>query len=147
VMGRGAMAPAFAGFRHARYRFLGFVPEPEKVRAVYDGNHVLLAPGPHETFGLGVLEGMARGLVVVGPDAGGTGELLLEAGSPFRFPAGDAEAFRKAVLETLRCDWRAESDRSRSLALRYGSWDEAIGRMIAHYSSRLAERKPVPEAA
>jgi alpha-1,6-mannosyltransferase len=147
VMGRGAMTQAFAEFRHARYRFLGFVPEPEKVRAAYDGHHVLLAPGPHETFGLGVLEGMARGLVVVGPDAGGTGELLLEAGSPFRFPAGDAEAFRKSVLETLRCDWRAESARSRSLALRYGSWDAAIGRMIAAYSSRLGERKPVREAA
>jgi alpha-1,6-mannosyltransferase len=137
VMGRGAMAPAFAEFRHARYRFLGFVPEPEKVRAAYDENHILLAPGPHETFGLGVLEGMARGLVVVGPDAGGTGELLREAASPFLFPAGDGEAFRKAVLQALRCDWRAEMARSRSLALRYGTWDDAIGRMLGCYAARI----------
>jgi alpha-1,6-mannosyltransferase len=147
VMGRGAMAPAFAEIRHARYRYLGFVPEPEKVRAAYDGHHVLLAPGPHETFGLGVLEGMARGLVVVGPDAGGTGELLLEAGSPFLFPAGDGEAFRKTVLEAMRCDWRAEFARSRSLALRYGGWDEAIGRMIAFYSARAAGAGLPREAA
>jgi glycosyltransferase involved in cell wall biosynthesis len=143
VMGRGAMAPRFAEFRHERYRFLGFVPEPEKVRAVYDGHHVLLAPGPHETFGLGVLEGMARGLVVVGPDAGGTGELLREAGSPFAFAAGDAEAFREAVLKALDCDWRAEIARSRSLALRYGGWDDAIGRMIKRYAARMGA-KAVP---
>lgn len=139
VMGRGAMAQAFAEFRHARYRFLGFVAEPEKVRAAYDGHHVLLAPGPFETFGLGVLEGMARGLVVVGPDAGGTGELLREADSPFRFPAGDGEAFRRAVAATLRCDWRAESARSRALALRYGGWDDAIGRMREAYAAHLAD--------
>jgi alpha-1,6-mannosyltransferase len=147
VMGRGALAPAFAEFRHPRYRYLGFVPEPEKVRAAYDGHHVLLAPGPHETFGLGVLEGMARGLVVVGPDAGGTGELLLEAASSFRFPAGDGDAFRKAVLAALRCDWRAEIVRSRSLALRYGGWDDAIGRMIGFYADRLAGQGHVRAAA
>lgn len=137
VMGRGAMAGEFGSFRHARYHYLGFVAEPKEVRAVYDAHQVLLAPGPYETFGLGVLEGMARGLVVVGPDAGGTGELLREAGSPFRFEAGDAEGFRDAVLKALECDWRIERERSRSLALRYGSWDEAIGRMIKRYSARL----------
>ena len=80
---------------------------------------------------------MARGLVVVGPDAGGTGELLREAESPFRFEAGDAEGFRNAVLKALECDWRTERERSRSLALRYGGWDEAIGRMVKRYSARL----------
>lgn len=142
VMGRGAMAGAFSSFRHERYRFLGFVADPAEVRAVYDAHHVLLAPGPHETFGLGVLEGMARGLVVVGPDAGGTGELLREAESPFRFPAGDAEGFREAVAKALTCDWRAEFARSRSLALRYGGWDDAIGRMIKRYSARIGVPLP-----
>lgn len=140
VMGRGAMAPEFSAFTHERYRYLGFVAEPEKVRAIYDEHHVLLAPGPHETFGLGVLEGMARGLVVVGPDAGGTGELLREADSPFRFAAGDADAFRDAVFKALECEWRAESARSRSLALRYGGWDDAIGRMIKRYTARLGAK-------
>lgn len=143
VMGRGALAGEFAAFRHERYRYLGFVPDPGKVRDVFDEHHVLLAPGPYETFGLGVLEGMARGLVVVGPDAGGTGELLREAESPFSFAAGDPDAFLAAVMKALACDWRAESVRSRSLALRYGGWDDAIGRMVKRYSARLGA-KPVP---
>lgn len=143
VMGRGALAGEFSAFRHARYRYLGFVAEPAEVRAIFDAHHVLLAPGPHETFGLGVLEGMARGLVVVGPDAGGTGELLREARSPFLFAAGDAAAFREAVEKALACDWRAESARSRSLAQRYGGWDDAIGRMLERYAARLGTR-PLP---
>lgn len=142
VMGRGAMAGGFASFRHTRYRYLGFVADPGEVRAIYDSHHVLLAPGPHETFGLGVLEGMARGLVVVGPDAGGTGELLREAASPFLFPAGDAEGFRQAAARAIACDWRSEFARSRALALRYGGWDDAIGRMIKRYSARLGTRPP-----
>lgn len=145
VIGRGALAPAFAEFRHPRYAYPGFVEDAAEVRRIYDGHHVLLAPGPHETFGLGVLEAMARGLVVVGPDAGGTGEMLREADSPFLFPAGDAEGFREAVLRALDCDWPAEIGRSRALALRYGGWDDAIGRMITRYSARLGAR-PVPGA-
>lgn len=140
VIGRGALSPAFAAFRHPRYEYPGFVSEPEEVRAIYDRHHILLAPGPHETFGLGVLEAMARGLVVIGPDAGGTGELLREAGSPFRFAAGDVEAFRDAVARALECDWREEIARSRSLALRYGGWDDAVGRMVKRYSARLGSR-------
>jgi glycosyltransferase involved in cell wall biosynthesis len=146
VMGRGAMAGEFGSFRHARYRYLGFVADPNEVLAVYDAHQVLLAPGPHETFGLGVLEGMARGLVVVGPDAGGTGELLREAESPFRFEAGDPEGFRDAVLKALECDWVGERERSRALAQRYGSWDEAIGRMIKRYAARLGVNPGALEA-
>lgn len=142
VIGRGAMAPAFTALRHARYKYLGFVEDQAKVREIYDAHHVLLAPGPHETFGLGVLEAMARGLIVVGPDAGGTGELLREAKSPFRFEAGDRLDFVDAVAKALTCDWKAEIARSRSLALRYGGWEDAIGRMVKRYSARLGA-KPI----
>jgi hypothetical protein len=72
--------------------------------------------------------------------------LLKEAGSPFRFPAGDAEAFREAVAKAIACDWRAEFARSRSLALRYGGWDDAIGRMVKRYSARLGSRPPIGES-
>lgn len=140
VIGRGAMAKDFAGFRHARYQYLGFIEDQAKVRDVYDANHVLLAPGPHETFGLGVLEAMARGLVVVGPRAGGTGELLKEANSPYRFEAGSSLDFLETVEKVLTCDWPLEIARSRSLALRYGGWEDSIGRMVKRYSARLGAR-------
>ena len=141
VIGRGAMARDFASFKHARYQYLGFIDDQAKVRDIYDRNHVLLAPGPHETFGLGVLEAMARGLVVVGPNAGGTGELLKEAKSPYRFEAGSSLDFLETVEKAVRCeDWKAEIARSRSLALRYGGWEDSIGRMVKRYQARLGAK-------
>ena len=142
VIGRGAMSRDFATFKHARYQYLGFIDDPAKVREIYDQHHVLMAPGPYETFGLGVLEAMARGLVVVGPNAGGTGELLREAKSPFRFDAGSSLDFLETMEKVLSCDWKAEIARSRSVALRYGGWEDAIGRMVKRYSARLGA-KPI----
>jgi alpha-1,6-mannosyltransferase len=141
IVGRGALARAFSDFKHAGYEYLGFVEGQGDMKALYDRHHVLIAPGPYETFGLGVLEAMARGLVPVGPGQGGTGELLNQAGSRFIFRAGDGEDFLRKVGKAIECDWAAESARSRALALRYGTWDDAIGRMVTRYGSRLGAGK------
>lgn len=145
VAGRGAYAARFAGFEHPRYRFLGFLEGEERVREAYDAHHILLAPGPYETFGLGVLEAMARGLLVVGPDRGGTGELLREAGSPFLFRAGDAADFLRAARAAVAAAeagarYAAETRRSRELAERYGSWDDAMARQAERYAAEAAAR-------
>ncbi|HKP95176.1 MAG TPA: glycosyltransferase [Fibrobacteria bacterium] len=137
VIGRGGQAPRFAAFKHARFQFLGFIDSQARVREIYDTHHILIAPGPYETFGLGVLEAMARGLVVVGPDEGGTAELLRQAQSPFTFKSGDAQDFLRAIDKAIECDWASETARSRALALRYGTWDESIGRMAKRYAARL----------
>jgi alpha-1,6-mannosyltransferase len=142
IIGRGKLAKDFAAFKHPRYQYLGFIEDQSKVRAIYDQHHVLMAPGPHETFGLGVLEAMARGLVVVGPGEGGTSELLRQAKSPFIFTAGSSLDFLEMVLRSLDCDWPVEIARSRSLALKYGGWEDAIGRMVKRYSARLGA-KPI----
>lgn len=134
VAGRGAYADRFAAFAHSGYRYLGFLEGWDRVRAAYDDHDVMLAPGPFETFGLGVLEAMARGLIVVGPDRGGTGELLTEAGSPFVFRAGDVEDFLRAVRAAAGADRGVEARRSRGVAERYGTWDEAVARMVARYA-------------
>lgn len=137
VVGRGSQSQAFSSFKHARFQFHGYIDEPAKIRDLYDKHHILIAPGPYETFGLGVLEAMARGLVVVGPDRGGTAELLRQAQSPFLFKAGDALDFMRVLDKAIECDWASESARSRALASRYGAWDQAIGRMIKRYTARL----------
>jgi glycosyltransferase involved in cell wall biosynthesis len=141
IVGRGAMAPAFSAFKHPRYKYLGFVEGQGDMKALYDNHHILIAPGQYETFGLGVLEAMARGLVTVGPNQGGTGELLFQAGSPFIFKAGDADDFLRKTIKAIEGDWPAESARARALALRYGTWDDAIARMAKRYDSRMGAGK------
>ena len=85
---------------------------------------------------------MARGLIVVGPNTGGTGELLREAKSPFRFEPGSSLDFLETMEKAIACEWAVEVARSRSLALRYGGWEDAIGRMVKRYSARLGA-KPI----
>lgn len=135
VAGRGAYAERFARFEHPRYRYLGFLEGAAKVREAYDAHQVLLAPGPFETFGLGVLEAMARGMAVVGPDRGGTEELLREAGSPFIFRAGDAGDFLRCARSAAARDLGPEARRSRETAERYGTWDQAVARMADRYAA------------
>lgn len=134
VAGRGALAKDFAAFARpefeGRYRFEGFVEGVEGMAALYAEHDVLLAPGPYETFGMAVLEALAAGLPVVGPDAGGAGELLREAGSPFVFAAGDAEDFLRRARRAAQADLGAASAAARRAAARYGTWDDAVGRMI-----------------
>ena len=103
------------------------------MRNIYDDHDILLAPGPFESFGMGVLEAMARGMVVVGPDQGATAEILRQAESPFIFRAEDAEDFLRVILMAIDCDQSAELSRSRATAVRYGSMEEAMGRLVALY--------------
>ena len=84
VLGSGPYQPKFSAFQRAGYQYLEYVSERRQLAEIYRGA-ILLAPGPYETFGLAVLEAMASGLVLVGPDRGGTAELLAEARSPFVF--------------------------------------------------------------
>ena len=139
VMGRGAYERDFARIDHSSFRFLGFVADRAEVAREFSRHHMLLAPGPHETFGLSVLEGLAAGMAVVGPDAGGTGELLEEVASPFVFRAGSAEGFRQAILRAVEQDPAAGAQKARALARRYGTWDDAIARMAGFYEQRLGE--------
>ncbi|MFH0729327.1 MAG: glycosyltransferase [Pseudomonadota bacterium] len=135
VIGWGSFTAHFLAYAHPRFTYLGFFEDPEAVRGIYDRHDILLAPGPFETFGLGVLEAMARGLVVVGPDGGGTGELLRQAASPYMFKSGDQSDFLRAVKAALADNLTPHSERSRALALRYGTLDESVGRMADHYTS------------
>ena len=130
VAGRGAFADRFESIHHERFRFAGFLTGEESLVELYHSHHIFLAPGPFETFGLGVLEAMASGLIVVGPNTGGTGELLAECTSPFQFTAGDANGFLTAIQSAANSDLAAGSTQHREVALRYGTWDQVVERMV-----------------
>jgi alpha-1,6-mannosyltransferase len=140
VMGRGGAADHFARLQHPRFRYLGFIGDAAEVRSICDDHDVLLAPGPHESFGLSVIEAMARGMVVVGPDQGATGERLRQAGSPFIFQAGSADDFFRVILMAIDCDQQAESTRSRGIAVSHGTLEQAMGRLVGLYAKLSRDR-------
>src|SRR5262249_8574543 len=85
VVGTGPYGKEIQQITHPRFHYQGFVDGRAQLAEIYRTHDMLLAPGPYETFGLGVLEGLATGLTVIGPDAGGTGELLRELPVPMLF--------------------------------------------------------------
>jgi glycosyltransferase involved in cell wall biosynthesis len=139
VAGTGALRSAFERYAHPRFQYVGYVREREAVWALYRQHDILLATCAYETFGLAALEAAAAGLVVVGPDLGGTGDLLRQITSPFAFRAGDAEAFLAAVRAAIRTDCLSASARSRTLAARYGTWSDAVERLVAVYERAIEE--------
>jgi alpha-1,6-mannosyltransferase len=137
VAGTGRLRSAFDRWTHPRLRYVGYVRDRDALAALYSEHDILLAPGAYETFGLAALEAAAAGLIVVGPDRGGTGALLREMRSPFAFRAGDADDFLATVRAALRADWQQASDAGRVLAARYGTWPDAIARLVSRYEQFL----------
>lgn len=137
VMGRGVGDNPLKHIQHPRYRYLGYLANRREVAQIYRDHHVLLAPGPYETFGLGILEALASGLVVVGPDAGGAGEMLRELPHGFLFQAGNGDDFYQAIMRAIACDLPHRSAESRALATIYGTSDDAVGRLIAYYEHKV----------
>ena len=65
--------------------------------------------------------------------------ILREMHSPFAFAAGEADDFLAAIRTALATDWPSASQASRRLAARYGTWPDAIGRLVDTYERILRE--------
>jgi glycosyltransferase involved in cell wall biosynthesis len=98
------------GLGHA-VRFLG---RRSDVQELMDTAAILLAPGPHESFGLSVLEAMASGLPTVAAAAGGHLETIGSLVDARLFPPGDA-ATAGLLLAGLADDPGARDVYARSL--------------------------------
>lgn len=151
VLGRGELEDEFASFAHPRYTFRGFVAERDEVARIFGEHDVMLAPGPHETFGLSVLEALAAGLAVVGPDAGGTAERLRTLADPFIFRAGDVDDFVRATRRAVAADAASASRQAARAGAAFHSWDASVRQMVEVYRAVTASRagaplaEPVPE--
>ncbi len=138
VMGKGTHENFFKTLKHPRFEYLGYIEDRKRVEEVFRRDSIFLAPGPFETFGIGVLEAMANGMIVVGPNQGGTGELLASMNSPFIFRAHDSESFYQTILKALDCDFAKESKRSLKKSKDFSTWDIAIGEMMNYYMEKAA---------
>jgi alpha-1,6-mannosyltransferase len=142
VVGTGPYGKEIAQITHPRFHYQGFVEGRAQLAEIYRTHDVLLAPGPYETFGLGVLEGLATGLTIVGPDAGGTGELLRELPRPLLFTPGDTGSFLRTVQLALERDPELESRAGQEIARGYGTWDDAVARQVHTYETLTSGERP-----
>jgi len=133
VMGRGLHESFFQTFTHPRFVYMGYVEKRDVVESTFYTHDVLLAPGSWETFGLSVLEAMALGMPVIGPDQGGTWELLQNLSNPQVFKARCTESFIAAVERIKQMDLLPLSQDHHEVALRYGTWAQAMDRQMNYY--------------
>ncbi len=140
VAGSGPYAGRVASLNRPGVRFAGYVGDRHAMRQLYESHDILLSPSPTETFGLTTLEAMACGLAVVGVEAGGIGDLMRQAQSPFTFRPGDRSDFVRAVRLAIVSDRRDASRRARGVADEHGTWADAIRRQTAMYCHLASER-------
>jgi len=128
----------------SRVACIDFEREPQKLAGVIASCDAFLHANENEIFGLVVLEAMAAGLPVIGPNKGGVGELLDEAVGQLATavdPASLAEAVEALFardLETLKLAARRRAETRHS-------WDhtfDGLTRLYAELLARAPRRTP-----
>ncbi|MGF1452873.1 MAG: glycosyltransferase [Opitutales bacterium] len=103
---------------------------------------IYVTAGPHETFGLSVVEAQACGLPVVGVKAGALTERVVD-GTGRLVPEGDAEAFARAV-EQIAPDRKTCGEAARRHIDEGGyGWDSSFRKLVDCYE-RALEREAIP---
>jgi alpha-1,6-mannosyltransferase len=121
---------------------LDFERDPLKLAALLASCDAALHANENEIFGLFVLEALAAGLPVVGPQRGGVGELIdAGVGQPARNvePAGLAEAIEALFARDLPALSRAARLRAET---RHG-WDPTFEALTRLYAQVIAGRTPL----
>jgi alpha-1,6-mannosyltransferase len=93
---------------------------------------VYVTAGPHETFGLSVVEAQACGLPVVGV-AGGALVDRVPPGTGLLARVDDPDDIRASLERLLSGDYRAAGRRARAHVLDRHRWDECLHRMTSLY--------------
>jgi glycosyltransferase involved in cell wall biosynthesis len=101
-----------------RVRFTGFLHD---VIPVYDAADVLLVTSNYESFGLTIVEAMARGVPVVATRCGGPEEIISDGETGFLVDLGDTQAMVDRVAVLLENGVAAASmvERARAFAKRF----------------------------
>ena len=96
---------------------------------------IYVTAGPHETFGLSVIEAQASGLPVVGVDAGGLRDRVpQELG--YLGPIGDAQAMADNIVKAA-AERTALGAQARRHVEQNFSWNETFQRLLKCYAIRL----------
>jgi alpha-1,6-mannosyltransferase len=118
---------------------LDFEREPQKLAALIASCDAFIHANEGEAFGLVVLEAMAAGLPVIGPDKGGVGELIDESVGQVAHgvdPCGLAEAVEALFARDLGALKLAAREKAET---RY-SWDNTFAGLTQLYAELLESR-------
>ncbi|THD79947.1 MAG: glycosyltransferase family 1 protein [Phenylobacterium sp.] len=134
------------GARHSdRVVSLDFERDPERLAALVASCDAFLHANENEAFGLVVLEAMAAGLPVIGPNKGGVGELI-DASVGQHAATSDSGDLAEAIEALFARDVQAISLAARARAETRHSWNatfEGLTKLYADLIGRAPRRAPL----
>jgi len=114
--------------------FIPFMKDKDILAQYLASSDVYLSPGPHETFGLSILEAQACGLPVVGVKAGALLERVTE-GLGRLSPVGEKEAFASNIIEVFKeCNPVIKATIQNQVLSKY-SWDSRLNQLMSIYEN------------
>jgi alpha-1,6-mannosyltransferase len=124
---------------------LDFEREPQRLAAIIASCDAFLHGNENEIFGLVVLEAMAAGLPVIGPNKGGVGELIDEAVGQ-RAASSDPADLAQAIEALFARDVEAISHAARLRAETRHSWDRTFEGLTKLYADLIGRQPRTPLA-
>jgi alpha-1,6-mannosyltransferase len=125
--------------KEPRIHLLPYETDREKLGEIYASADIYCTAGPHETFGLCVLEAQAAGLPVVGVNAGALVERVPD-GMGLLAEADSVDSFAEQLTLMLNSDYQAIGRRTREYVVEHYSWDYFFKRLLRRYEITYAEK-------
>jgi alpha-1,6-mannosyltransferase len=139
--------------REARYSdqviCLDYERDPQKLAALVASCDAFLHANENEIFGLVVLEAMAAGLPVIGPNKGGVGELI-DSSIGQHAEGSDPESLAEAIAALFARDVEQIAHAARRRAETRHGWDitfEGLTRLYGELIGEAARRAPLALSA
>ncbi|MCX8128794.1 MAG: glycosyltransferase [Clostridia bacterium] len=131
--------------KHDDVVFAGPVSNSE-TSLYYSIADIFVTASPIENYPLTVLEAMASGIPVVGPDQGGVGELIQHGKTGLSVKPYSVKAIADSILQLVNnASLRKEMSRNSLLAVNDFSWENSALKMINVWQSLLRDKGKVPD--
>jgi alpha-1,6-mannosyltransferase len=134
---RRARLAALAAAQPAQIAVLPFEANPERLARVYASADLLVAPFPHETFGLAALEAAASGLPVVCASEGAVAHRLRGEDWARAFESHSPSSLVEAV-EVLLAGDRVRLRAAARQAAEGWSWEHTFTRLLTVYEGAVS---------
>lgn len=143
LVGDGPLVDRIPGWQHETrgIHHRAWEEDRRQVASLLASSDAYVTAGPHETFGLAVLEAQAAGLPVLGVDAGALQDRV-DHGCGFLVPAEDPEALAGGMIELANLPaelLQAKGRASRARAHSGGGWDRTLSEAFALYGISEAQ--------
>lgn len=141
--GEAAVRTALAGMPITWLGRLG----GDELASAYASFDVFVHTGTEETFGQTLQEAHAAGLPVVAPRAGGPIDLISDGFDGYLFDPDDNASLRTLVEDlVVSPELRQRMGEAGRRRVRANTWNSVCERLLSHYFSVIAARRPVSTA-